>query len=147
MSRDVKECDCLFVLLSVALFYRETTLRTPRQLPDTAQIEKVNIPLFVKIAFLKKLSPFLNRLTKDLKRLTQYLTKFTHFEVYFAVPPAKFSHLYTLHFTPYTLHLTVEKSHFKVIFLAHLKIIHYLCTRNSTPGDVCTLSAEGSRHI
>ncbi len=30
--------------------------------------------------------------------------------------------------------------------LAQCKIIHYLCTRNSTPGDVCTSSAEGSRH-
>ena len=36
----------LFVLLSFSEFHRETTLRTPRELPDTAQIEKV---LFVKI--------------------------------------------------------------------------------------------------
>ena len=36
----------LFVSLSVARFHRETTLRTPRELPATAQIEKV---LFVKI--------------------------------------------------------------------------------------------------
>ena len=36
----------LFVSLSVALFHRETTLRTPRELPETANIEKVR---FVKI--------------------------------------------------------------------------------------------------
>ena len=39
----------LFVSLSVAQFHRETTLRTPRKLPATAQTEKV---LFVKIPFL-----------------------------------------------------------------------------------------------
>ena len=37
----------LFVSLSVPQFYRETTLRTPRELPETATTEKV---LFVKIA-------------------------------------------------------------------------------------------------
>ena len=37
----------LYVSLSFPQFYRETTLRTPRQLPDTAQIEKVR---FLKIA-------------------------------------------------------------------------------------------------
>ena len=31
----------LFVSLSVAQFHRETTLRTPRQLPDTAISKKV----------------------------------------------------------------------------------------------------------
>ena len=36
----------LFVSLSVARFHRETTLRTPRQLPETAISKKV---LFVKI--------------------------------------------------------------------------------------------------
>lgn len=36
----------LFVSLSVAQFHRETTLRTPRQLPDTAISKKVR---FVKI--------------------------------------------------------------------------------------------------
>ena len=36
----------LFVSLSFARFHRETTLRRPRELPDTAQIEKV---LFVNI--------------------------------------------------------------------------------------------------
>ena len=39
----------LFVSLSVARFHRETTLRTPRQLPDTAISKKV---LFVKISVL-----------------------------------------------------------------------------------------------
>ena len=37
----------LFVSLSVAQFHRETTLRTPRELPETAKTEKVR---FVKIA-------------------------------------------------------------------------------------------------
>ena len=37
----------LFVSLSVAQFHRETTLRTPRELPETTQTEKVR---FVKIA-------------------------------------------------------------------------------------------------
>ena len=82
----------LLPLLYLALFYRENSASTPC-------LQKV---LFLKIAFLKKLSPFLKRLTKYLKRLTQHLTKFTHFEVYFAVPPSKFSRLYTIHFTPYT---------------------------------------------
>ena len=36
----------LFVSLSFSEFHRETTLRRPRQLPDTVQTEKV---LFVKI--------------------------------------------------------------------------------------------------
>ncbi len=43
----------LFVSLSVALFHRETTLRTPRELPETANLKKVR---FVKIrAFTLKL--------------------------------------------------------------------------------------------
>ena len=43
----------LFVSLSVPQFHRETTLRTPRELPETAQTEKVR---FVKIrAFTLKL--------------------------------------------------------------------------------------------
>ena len=37
----------LFVSLSVPQFHRETTLRTPRELPDTANLQKVR---FIKIA-------------------------------------------------------------------------------------------------
>ena len=37
----------LFVSLSVPQFYRATTLRTPRELPATANLQKVR---FVKIA-------------------------------------------------------------------------------------------------
>ena len=48
----------LFVSLSVAQFYRETTLRTPRELPATAQTKKVR---FVKI---EKKSPFVFSDTK-----------------------------------------------------------------------------------
>ena len=44
----------LFVSLSVARFHRETTLRTPRELPDTAQTEKVR---FVNIPNLYTLRP------------------------------------------------------------------------------------------
>ena len=95
----------LFPFLYLALFYRENTDRRPRKLRLNSPSTKV---LFLKIAFLKKLSPFLKRLTKDLKRLAKYLTKFTHFEVYFAVPPAKFSRLYTLHFTPYTRKIALK---------------------------------------
>ena len=48
----VKKCVLLrflslFVSLSVPQFHRETTLRTPRELPDTANLQKVR---FVKIA-------------------------------------------------------------------------------------------------
>ena len=45
----------LCVSLSFAQFHREMTLRRPRQLPDTAQIEKV---LFVKIVLPHHLSCF-----------------------------------------------------------------------------------------
>ena len=87
-------------------YFTERTPTDDRENSDsTPRLQKV---LFLKIAFLKKLSPFLKRLTKDLKRLAQYLTKFTHFEVYFAVPPAKFSRLYTLHFTPYTRKIALK---------------------------------------
>ena len=96
----------------------------------------------LEYCFLKKLSAFLKRLTKDLKRLTQYLTKFTHFEVYFAVPPAKFSHLYTLHFTPYTRKIAL-KCDFSCTSANFIVPLH----RKPAPGDVCTSSAEGSRHM
>jgi hypothetical protein len=88
----------LFPFLYLALFYRENTDDDRENSDSTPRLQKV---LFLKIAFLKKLSPFL-------KRLAQYLTKFTHFEVYFAVPPAKFSRLYTLHFTPYTRKIALK---------------------------------------
>ena len=48
----------LFVSWSVAQFHRETTLRTPRELPETAQTKKVR---FVKI---EKKSPFVFSDTK-----------------------------------------------------------------------------------
>ena len=42
----------LFALLSFSEFHRETTLRTPRELPDTANIEKVRfVNILIKSPF------------------------------------------------------------------------------------------------
>ena len=100
---------CSFLRFSLSYTLPISTERTPtddRENSDSTPCLQKST--FLKIGFLKKLSAFLKRLTKDLKRLTQHLTKFTHFEVYFAVPPAKFSHLYTLHFTPYTRKIALK---------------------------------------
>ena len=94
----------LLVLLYLTLFYRENSERRPREERQKSPSTKST---FLN-RFPKKSPTILKKLTHFLKRLTQYLTKFTHFEVYFAVPPAKFSHLYTLHFTPYTRKIALK---------------------------------------
>ena len=93
------------VLFSLSYTLPQNTERQPREERQKSPSTKST---FLNIAFRKKSPTILKKLTHFLKRLTQYLTKFTHFEVYFAVPPAKFSHLYTLHFTPYTRKIALK---------------------------------------
>ena len=52
----------LFVLLCGAQFHRATTLRTPRELPETAKTKKVR---FLKISFPCTFPVFLVLITKD----------------------------------------------------------------------------------
>ena len=73
----------LFVLLSFAQFHRETTLRTPWELPAIAQTEKV---LFINIPCL----------------YTLHSTPYALHSTLYTLHPT----LYTLHSTPYTLHST-----------------------------------------
>ena len=86
--------------LYISLLHRETTDRTPRddrEKSDTTPcLQKV---LFLKIAFLKKLSPFLKRLTRLLKLLTIFLKTFTPFLKRFCPCCAFCTHL-LFRFTP-----------------------------------------------
>ena len=86
-----------FFYLSYTLPY--STERTPTDDRDNSDstpcLQKV---LFLKIAFLK-------RLTHILKLLTIFLKRFPHFVIHITVLPARFSCHYTIRSTP-----TLEKS-------------------------------------
>ena len=60
----------LFVSLSVPQFHRATTLRTPRELPATAQTEKV---LFVNIPRLYTLRPTLSTLHQKITQIGDFI--------------------------------------------------------------------------
>ena len=60
----------LFVSLSVPQFHRATTLRTPRELPATAQTEKV---LFVNIPSLYTLRPTLSTLHQKITQIGDFI--------------------------------------------------------------------------
>ena len=66
----------LFVSLSVPQFHRATTLRTPRELPATAQTEKV---LFVNIPRLYTLRPTPYTLRPTLSTSHQKITQIGDF--------------------------------------------------------------------
>ena len=58
----------LFVSLSVPQFYRATTLRTPRELPEIAKTEKVlfvNIPSLYTLHYTLAFTPYTLHLTPD----------------------------------------------------------------------------------
>ena len=107
-----------FLLRFVFLFtFPYSTERTPtddRARSDTTPcLQKV---LFLKIAFLKKLSPFLKRLTRILKLLTIFLKTFTPFLKRFTPCCAFRAHL-LLRFTSNKykkMHFSAKKVHFSL---------------------------------